>query len=320
MTILKGQVETDNGDILYPHTTADVVFDKNGKSVELHMADLAQLSNLNLLINGDFQVWQRGEKFDINAASNVYSADRWTVFNGANAYHVNKVNDGITISTDNQSADSYISQTIEVPHFLWGKKITMSYEGDLVKSSIHFNATVRNGLSGATSYTSTNGTTKTITTVVPYNTQSLSVNLFSEKGFKINWVKLEVGDKATPFIPRLYAEEELMCKRYYQKINYDVLGNGYIGGDGYAIFTQISIIPMRVKPTLTINDSSGLNIKTGSGKFKQYDPTSIAIYNSFNTATLQFAFSSGVLQDCNNQTCSVYYQNPRDIALDSEIY
>lgn len=34
MAILKGELQADNGDILYPHTTSDVVFMKDGKTIE----------------------------------------------------------------------------------------------------------------------------------------------------------------------------------------------------------------------------------------------------------------------------------------------
>lgn len=34
---------------------------------------------------------------------------------------------------------------------------------------------------------------------------------------KIEWFKLEIGDKPTAFYPRLYAEELVLCKRYYER-------------------------------------------------------------------------------------------------------
>ena len=40
----------------------------------------------------------------------------------------------------------------------------------------------------------------------------------------VNWVKLEVGSVATPFIPRLYAEELALCQRYYEIELMDSLG------------------------------------------------------------------------------------------------
>ena len=31
----------------------------------------------NILINGDFDVWQRGTTFNLSSSTNIYTADRW---------------------------------------------------------------------------------------------------------------------------------------------------------------------------------------------------------------------------------------------------
>ena len=77
MATKKIEIQDSNGNVFYPHTDASVV--KNGNTtVAAQLNEMAnevnQLSNPNLLINGDFQVWQRGTSFNANG---VYTADRW---------------------------------------------------------------------------------------------------------------------------------------------------------------------------------------------------------------------------------------------------
>lgn len=40
----------------------------------------------------------------------------------------------------------------------------------------------------------------------------------TSKEYNVEWVKAEFGSVATPYVPRLYAEELQLCKRYYRRI------------------------------------------------------------------------------------------------------
>lgn len=211
MTILKGQVETDNGDVLYPHTTADVVFDKNGKSVESHLADLAQLSNPNLIINGDFPVWQRGSIF--NSGHSKYTADRWYLaYHSASSYEIKSVVNGLSIKSDGNN-HIFIKQLIENSLKFIGCKVTLSIkiDGIISKSSAIVPSSGDFCSMPIGAYLQV--TDKTLNVV--YHTSSATPKI-------IEWVKLELGDKATPFTPRTYAEELIMCQRYFEK-SYDTV-------------------------------------------------------------------------------------------------
>ena len=57
--------------------------------------------------------------------------------------------------------------------------------------------------------------------------------------FTIEWVKLELGECATPFVPRSYGEELLLSQRYYQIHSTNTI-------------PEIDLRPnMRVIPTIT---------------------------------------------------------------------
>ena len=73
---------------------------------------------------------------------------------------------------------------------------------------------------------------------------------------EITGVQLEVGDTATSFEHRSYADEYIRCQRYYQKsITGENIyaGNmlGVVSGNNYAICVQRISPPMRAKPSVS---------------------------------------------------------------------
>ena len=183
-----------------------------------------QLSNSNLLINGDFQVWTKGTSFSTNSSSS-YSADRWRVSGFLSAEKDAK---GIKIGmTASDSGEQIVNQYLGNNSYLYGKTLTLSF--DVVGS---------NNITGLSSrindkdvivisnqeYTVTTTTTKVIHTfTVPDTlTNELQIDiLFSNEQIipsgeyvYINNVKLEVGSMATPFVPKNYAQELQDCLMY----------------------------------------------------------------------------------------------------------
>jgi hypothetical protein len=83
--------------------------------------------------------------------------------------------------------------------------------------------------------------------------------------FEITGVQLEVGEKATPFEHRSFADELARCQRYYFATGN--LGDPGVtlggGADGIAFSTTEVAVPyqfptyMRVAPTVTVYDSAG---------------------------------------------------------------
>lgn len=62
----------------------------------------------------------------------------------------------------------------------------------------------------------------------------------------LDWIKLEQGDKATPYVPKGYGQELSECLRYYQTIAFSV-------GLDRATYKYIpTLIPMRTTPTCTL--------------------------------------------------------------------
>lgn len=176
----------------------------------------------NLLINGDFQVWQRGDSVSVATSQKGYTADRWLLQNNRTdvpitAYRIYDGSENPTIQQYYESYGSGISAlTVSSARFLYLMDIeeAKKYEGKTVVLSYSLN--------------------KEITVNEPYTftiTEADKTNGYVQCFYRLmniaevlNWVKLEVGSIATPFIPRLYAEELALCQRYYEIELMDSLG------------------------------------------------------------------------------------------------
>ena len=187
------------------------------------------ISNPNLLINGTFEVWQRGT--EIFTYEGVFSADRWWCEIGASQAQISKDNDGLFISCT-KSTPTYmgIVQKLETTEFIKSQTVTLSF---MVKSSYECYGLIRykNPSGTNTTISRTNkhtgdGTwqllsvTVNLASINPSNISEIAVKfqseLLSQFSATIKYAKLEIGEIATSLSPRPYAEELAMCQRYYQ--------------------------------------------------------------------------------------------------------
>ena len=94
----------------------------------------------------------------------------------------------------------------------------------------------------------------------------------------LNWVKLEEGDRATPFKRRHYDTENLACKRYQRVLSGCTRMSFMYGANGNIYFHIPLDVTMRITPTLSVRsedyvevrsttfvDQSGFNIRTDWG-------------------------------------------------------
>lgn len=230
-------------------------------------------ANPNLLINGDFQVWQRGTSFT-GVASNTYTLDRWRTFvlSAGETLTIEKQTDsnlGNIVHLKGEVTDGSIvnfGQIIEANKK--NENLTLSF---YIKGSENISAgCIVNGSSydsGTKTYAVTTSWERksiTFTNVTP-DTSYIYVNIFRGANFgtKEVWIaqpKLELGSVATPFMPRPYGEELALCKRYYQRYSrassvdmwLDTLATEV--HSGYAV-AHFNIPEMRVAPTIIDNDA-----------------------------------------------------------------
>jgi hypothetical protein len=215
----------------------------------------------NAVINGGFDIWQRGTTFT-NPSSNTYGPDRWTIGDNTGCVYTRQSTDaptGIqyflrafrtagTSSTSNINVVQSIDTANSIP--LAGKTVTFSLylrKGTNGPSNLNIALVWGTGtdgslwqgggnggtIAGASQAITTSWARYTYTGVVPSNATQLFVwAYYSATGtapaneyFDITGVQLEIGSQATPFARAggsIGSELEL-CQRYY----YRLTANGY---------------------------------------------------------------------------------------------
>lgn len=66
----------------------------------------------------------------------------------------------------------------------------------------------------------------------------------------LDWIKLEHGDKATPYVPKGYGAELAECLRYFQRVHADWRIYPTLKDMLYR-FSQSTLQVMRIKPTIS---------------------------------------------------------------------
>lgn len=251
------------------------------------------LSNRNRIINGNFDVWQRGT----SGAAN-YVADRWVHYVASASGTVTQSRQGFTSGqTEVPNNPTYfyriqgssytftaanVSQHIEDVRTFSGQTVTLSFYAKAsaardiqIRFSQNFgsggSATVETIL-GAVSLTTSwqkfvvTGNLPSITgkTIGASSTLILSLDIkqgafgsnLDNDSIDLSQVQLEAGDTATPFEHRSYGQELALCQRYYYKtpnISYDYPAFHY----GTLAITGIPLpVTMRANPTVVDTTTS----------------------------------------------------------------
>lgn len=284
--------------------------DGSAGSIDLTARQQIQsLSNPNLLINSDFRnlINQRG------VTSHTYEwgsygckmFDRWFGYGGTTV----SIEDGyvrVQLDVDNQRQDILLKQTVEIASNQIPNKMTLSFKmraSKLSKFMIYdTNRYLEIGTDWQTySVTFTkdelgenglkNGFINILFGIKDYDNPSVAY-MNAGDYFDIEWAKLEVGEVATPLIPRLRALELQLCQRYYQKFEKQPVYTTSETGITYRGF--ILNTPMRANPNLTLlkaYDSSATEVNTVSVVSKVSYDTNI-INAQLNKSIGQYGYIS----------------------------
>jgi hypothetical protein len=230
----------------------------------------------NLLINGAFQVWQRGtSSTSFTGSTRGYIADRWSFRYATSAERSTDVPDGeafkysLKVVVESTSPDSFIIQGIEDSDRFAGQTVTLSYwikpsETCTLRDDYFRSAQGTHDLNGGVWQKVTN------TFVVP---SDITVNEFLYIQFPANKVitfyvtgiQLELGKVATPFEHRSYGEELALCQRYYEE------GLGYWNAaPGYMRMYMPFTVQKRAAPTVNVYSSVGPSGLPKSGTINQF--------------------------------------------------
>ena len=241
---------------------------------------LGQLYNPNLLINGGFQVWQRGETKRANLTqSPFYLADRWQVYSSSQNTYITCSKNGYGMHVLVEGNETCkVRQIFENP--LPGGDYTISFNVVELSGNVklrYFNEGVNQ---------------PDIDIVEGINTVTINVTSLDEISFffygastlTLNWVKLEAGRIATQYVPEHYQDVLVKCKRYYQKTTaYEYFGPIISMGSG--IFRCSSTYHgFRENPTVKFETDTKFPIYnyTSTGESVSPDVTSIDLSESGN--------------------------------------
>lgn len=200
-----------------------------------------KFSNPNLLINPDFNINQRDQTeyaYQTSGATK-YTVDRWRVM----YLNVKTTEGGILLSADNSVDEGgYFSQVLV--DAVEGDT-TLSFKVSAVVGSIEFNS-LDKANSGGTVTVSSDG----IYTVKGNNTIKVMAHLPKGSSCKIEWMKLEQGSIATPFVAPNIIDERAKCRRFAFSIDIDSLVC-LLAGNACYIQNYTDII-MRTNPTVSV--------------------------------------------------------------------
>ena len=273
------------------------------------------VSNPNLFINGDFRVNQRGETTYTSSSKYSYTVDRFRVV-GVGSVGVSE--SGLDCVLTSQYANlSYIFEDSDSAKFA-GKQVTLSFSVENLIGSLTIK--IRQLATNITLKTFTTNGLHYMTVTLPNSLENFDIhfenNNTTETSFRLNWAKLELGGIATPISPRNYAEELLLCQRYYLKVidsSYKSTGCGFISTETRAFIMVSTPTTLRTKPTVSW---SQLTLLVKSGAYKVLTSLAVSCFVS-NAITINVEATGLTAGDCGLIATSGAVGK---LAFDAEIY
>ena len=266
----------------------------------------------NKLINGGFDVWQRGTSF--SATTPVFTADRWFVTHAGSALTATySRQDAVGVwgqakayirlartSGSGMTVHSF-TQRIEGVETLQDGKATFSFDcRDLTGAQTIGVRLVQSFGSGGSANVTIASQSVTVPTGSTPQRRSVTFDIPSIAGktigtsdylaliidlplggnFQIDLAnaQLEVGSVATPFERRLYTTELQLAQRYCQIYNVSI-GEQY-NGDGSSVgkSTFVSFkTTMRVAPTISLSNQFTSNVSSSSTSYISEDGFSFRV-------------------------------------------
>lgn len=229
------------------------VGDSSNSPVEqMSVKKYSQTSNPNLLDNTNFfnPINQRNQTSYSNTdAAPKYSIDRWQVLGGTFDVQTRTYTSNSTLGPYGNQFRQYIplgdisiGNTITVSSVINNTKYvfttTVPQYGDTVTNAPFLLETTWGGFK--------------IITREEQHAVLLTMVVNVSQSITVDWIKMEFGSFATPYVAKGYNEELTACLRYYQRLNMNFRGEAFNVGNGEKYFTTISFYPMRVVPTITI--------------------------------------------------------------------
>ena len=256
-------------------------------------ADAGGITGRNRLLNGSFAVAQRGTS---STSGGYVSLDRWfvnqsggsTTFSqetNSNPSETGGLQKYARLNVSTSSDFTTITQKIEDVTSVPAGTVTISFyaKGTAPTGGLYVYGTQDFGTSGSSDVdlTAVQVTASLTSSWVRYTAQLtipsvdgktinagsflvIAIGQYSNTGttaydLNIAGVQLEVGEQATPFEHRSFADEYQKCLRYYWRWTantaYDVLSNGGYDVDTTCLTVHSLPVTMRTEPTISLTGS-----------------------------------------------------------------
>ena len=251
------------------------------------------LSNRNLIINGEFLVWQRSDNGYTGGGQAYVSADRFTTTRG----RIRKPNTNGNTSEDNRGAVFDTTDGNIYAHFdykvedvgqkLNGKTMTFSFYAKVLSGATGVYIQKDAGgdyLDFGSDFTlnlTSNWERYTITGTIVSTGDASGIRMprlylnptgsALSRMIQVDQFQLEVGDTATPFEHRSYSDELQRCMRYYYQKDYSV--NQYeaikfpcwSGSASTLVGEWVHPVTMRANPSLSHNGVGNFRLNDSRG-------------------------------------------------------
>lgn len=261
--------------------------------INKNTARLNALANPSILINGDFRnpVNQRKTESISSTGTSVegYFIDRWLCLVNGQGNSVVKNEGFISLIGKKGTSCSQCRQFVEFPKMYRGKNVAISFKYRVSKGRDKNNVRIYSNVKGIDNPWIFNDTlipdgewhiynkilsipnSDSITGFAPIWISCINIDFNTSQEYPltedcqidVEWVKSEIGNKVTPFVPRLYGEELALCRRY---------GIGFtnerprfradaVNGNQIIFFIPLTTM-LRIAPTIT--DCFSINSLNGS--------------------------------------------------------
>ena len=264
-----------------------------GTGTQVTTADIADgvfQANKNILINSDFQVWQRGTTATYTTTASKFIADRWKIRSTGTATVTSSQQSFAVGQTDVPNNPKYyyrwditsytagnglFHQRIEDVAKHSGQTLTFSFWAKCNSSQNITTQYYQHFGTGGSTGVSTSGSTFALTTSWQKFTETVAIPSASGKTISGNddylfvqfimpaavctidiaQCQLEIGSTATPFEHRSFGDELARCQRYYVY----AAGSNWLfdlaNSNSYRRGMELWPVTMRTAPSVTITYS-----------------------------------------------------------------
>lgn len=297
----------------------------------------------NLLLNGDFRIWQRGVSHDWTGSAAKFAADRWNVnFSAAGSASLTpeasrilgKASADISLVGKAAGAQFYMYQRLEdtMAWALRGKKATLSFIAR-ASAPVTLGFTLHKPTSAYNDWTATTQletTTFNVTTTAQrfsfttnvldgdkaaFGLQLMFNAVLGTGSLQITEIQFESGSFATPFECRPAGYELQLCKRYYQKYSSGIYAGSVAmwAPAAAGLAGALCVTPMRAVPTVVLSQGGVPNRLRNAGNNVPVDITGASFY----AHDIKNGVISGIVAGGNALAVGAMYDF--DMVLDAEL-